>query len=110
MPQWVQQTLEHLIRDSIRGESKLRVAIEQLCLPRNQDIVGLMNLSAKVQAVELTWLRSDLDMGTNRPAWAFLADALIARHAPIRLRNLDVGLSRLEYCYQRNGIMYGQMR
>lgn len=40
--------------------------------------IKLLDLKARNEAIELTWLRSYLDLSKIRPIWAYIADVLIA--------------------------------
>ena len=81
MPKQIQQTLTKIIRCFLWNGAKSRVALEKLYQPINKGGFKIMDLQARLQAIELTWLKSYLALGKNRPVWAFIADALIAMNA-----------------------------
>ncbi|KAI0349254.1 hypothetical protein OH77DRAFT_1432221 [Trametes cingulata] len=52
--------------------------------------LGLLNLKARNEAIELVWLKEYLNLSATRPRWAVLADALLARAVSASSRNVDV--------------------
>src|SRR6266702_1800844 len=44
--------------------------------------LNLLNIKAQNEAIELTWLRSYLDLTPKRPMWAIVTDILISASAP----------------------------
>ncbi|KAH7902961.1 hypothetical protein BJ138DRAFT_1021321, partial [Hygrophoropsis aurantiaca] len=44
---------------------------------REQGGIKLLDLKARNLAIEVTWLKSYLDLSESRPAWAYVADTLI---------------------------------
>ncbi|KAI0337059.1 hypothetical protein BDW22DRAFT_1340565, partial [Trametopsis cervina] len=57
------------------------VNMETLHLPISKGGIGLMDIEARLTSITLTWLQPLLDFSSGRPAWAFIADALIAQNA-----------------------------
>ncbi|KAH9855560.1 hypothetical protein C2E23DRAFT_589749, partial [Lenzites betulinus] len=54
------------------------VNFEQLLLPVSDGGLGLLDLSARNEAIDITWLREYLAFGELRPLWAHVADDLFA--------------------------------
>ncbi|KAA1466710.1 hypothetical protein DENSPDRAFT_856326 [Dentipellis sp. KUC8613] len=67
-------------------------AIDPKYLYRSPDhgSLGLLDVKARNEAIELMWLKSYLDLSTSRPAWAFVADTLINRLTPPHVTDLTV--------------------
>ncbi|EPQ60413.1 hypothetical protein GLOTRDRAFT_124170 [Gloeophyllum trabeum ATCC 11539] len=84
MPPYIVTTLEKLLQSFIWEEaaSNLPVALAQLYLPKEKGGLDLLNINARNDAIELTWLRTYLDLSPTRPDWAFVVDALINTLAP----------------------------
>jgi exonuclease III len=80
MPKQIEDTLEKIIRDFIWDGKKASVNMDTLYLPIRQGGIKLLDLRARNQAIDIMWLKSYLDLGPNRPMWAFVADVLISEN------------------------------
>jgi hypothetical protein len=60
------------------GESPM-VSLDVLQLPVHQGGKGLLDLSARNKAIELMKVKAYLNLETNKPRWAMVADELIGR-------------------------------
>ncbi|KAH9858876.1 hypothetical protein C2E23DRAFT_718170, partial [Lenzites betulinus] len=56
--------------------------MSHLCLPFEEGGLNLLDLEARNDAIDITWLRAYLALGSRRPLWASVADALFARLVP----------------------------
>ncbi|KZT18632.1 hypothetical protein NEOLEDRAFT_1079750, partial [Neolentinus lepideus HHB14362 ss-1] len=58
------------------------IGLDHLYQPKDRGGINLLDIRARNEAIELTWLRDYLNLGTQRPSWAFITDILINRLAP----------------------------
>ncbi|KAI9065871.1 hypothetical protein FKP32DRAFT_1566910, partial [Trametes sanguinea] len=59
--------------------------MEYLCLPVEEGGLGLIDLEARNDAIDIVWLRDYLSAGDDRPWWAMVADDIMARVVPKQL-------------------------
>ncbi|KAF9522431.1 hypothetical protein CPB83DRAFT_777105, partial [Crepidotus variabilis] len=57
-----------------------RINKETLYAPKSKGGRELLDIAARNDAIGLTWLKSYLDFGPDRPTWALVADEIIAIH------------------------------
>ena len=79
MPQHVEMEFTKIIWKFVWDDKRAPVGLETLFLPVHEGGIGLLDLESRNEAIELTWLRSYLDLSPSRPSWAYLADELLAR-------------------------------
>ncbi|KAL1939020.1 hypothetical protein VTO73DRAFT_10280 [Trametes versicolor] len=83
MPEQVAKRFTKLIRDFVWDDKPYTpVAMDYLYLPREQGGIGLLDIAARNDAIDVMWLKAYLAQGTPRPLWALVADDLLARAAP----------------------------
>ena len=83
MPQKIEETLTKMVRDFMWEEStNPKIALETLHRPPEVGGLNLLDIKARNDAIEITWLKTYLDLSLRRPAWAKLADILIDAVAP----------------------------
>ncbi|KAI0334085.1 hypothetical protein GY45DRAFT_1243648, partial [Cubamyces sp. BRFM 1775] len=70
------------------GKSPM-LPMAQLELPVESGGLGLLNISARNEAIDLMWLKSYLNLSSTRPAWALLADVLMAKAITADAKNVD---------------------
>lgn len=63
-------------------KSHVRINKETVYAPIKNGGRQVLDLLARNEAIMVTWIRSYLDMTPDRATWAYVADALIAHHAP----------------------------
>ncbi|KAM5543385.1 hypothetical protein V8D89_002970, partial [Ganoderma adspersum] len=79
MPESVQRRLTKIIRNYIWDDKhNTPVGMEHLYLPKNRGGLGLLDLEARNEAIDIMWLKAYLDFGESRQLWAYLADDLLA--------------------------------
>lgn len=82
MPKAVEKTLMDMAVKFIwKGDKHPRVAREVLYSEVSEGGIKLLDISARNEAIDLMWLKAYLDLTRDRPVWAALADALLARAA-----------------------------
>jgi ribonuclease HI len=88
MPKNIETALTRMMRNFIWNNKKTSpINLEQLQKPRTEGGINLIDLKARNEAIEITWLRSYLDLSKKRPAWAFLADIIINNLKPTGISN-----------------------
>ncbi len=91
MPQSVKKRLERRVQKFIWGDkNKININKETVYAPIMDSGRNLLDIPARNEAIILTWLRSYLNFGPNRPTWAYVADAIIAHHTPMSEENVDL--------------------
>jgi ribonuclease HI len=53
------------------------LSLQQLMKRHQEGGISLLNIEARNQAIDLTWLNSYIDRSTKRPLWAFALDAIV---------------------------------
>lgn len=61
-----------------KGQTHPKVGMETLFRPVEEGGLNLLDLSARLDAIETSWLPALTDLSRSRPAWAFVHDALAA--------------------------------
>ncbi|OJT01591.1 Transposon TX1 uncharacterized 149 kDa protein [Trametes pubescens] len=90
MPPSVEKRLARIEADFVwNGDTRPRIARDQLYKPIDEGGLNLLDISVRNDAIQLMWLRSYLAIGINRPQWATIADALLARAVAADSRNVD---------------------
>ncbi|PBK85261.1 hypothetical protein ARMGADRAFT_859928, partial [Armillaria gallica] len=71
-------------------KNKINVNKETVYAPIEDSGRNLLDIPVRNEVITITWLRSYLNMGPKRPAWAYAADAIIAYHTPSSKENVDI--------------------
>ena len=79
MPPEVERKVNGLIRSFVwKGGKSHPVAMEWLQRAQDEGGIKLLDIKARNEAIQLTWIKDYLNMTNTRPNWAYIADALIA--------------------------------
>jgi ribonuclease HI len=104
MPKPVEAQITQLVRTFIWGDVKVPpVSLDTLQQHPAVGGIKLLDLPARNDAIELTWLASYMAQGEARPAWAFLADRLLARSILVADRTMPEN-TRINMFVQRWGV------
>ncbi|GJE94639.1 transposon TX1 uncharacterized protein [Phanerochaete sordida] len=80
MPKPVEKEFISIIRGFMWDGARVPpVDLATLYAPVQEGGIRLLDIESRNEAIELTWLQSYLDLTTARPAWAYVADELLAR-------------------------------
>lgn len=80
MPPSIQGRIVKMVKMFMNGGDKSpRVGIETIYRPVAEGGVGLLDLVARNEAINVMWLKEYLQFDERRPKWAYLADRLFAR-------------------------------
>lgn len=96
MPKAVVKRLNKLIRNYVWDDKPhVPIATEYLYLPVSEGGVGLLDLEARNEALDIMWLKEYLRYGEDRPDWARVADDLLAINVPrdVHLKEKELRIS-----------------
>src|SRR4029450_12519451 len=90
MPQEIEKRLIKTIRCfTWNSTAPPPISLKILTQPIDKGGKKLLDLPARNKAIQLTWLKSYLSLGNNRPAWALLADEILRTNIINAHSNLD---------------------
>jgi hypothetical protein len=64
------------------GDTISKIALENLHRPIEEGGLDLIDIKARNDAIELTWLKDYLDFSPSRPVWAKITDLIIDASMP----------------------------
>ncbi|KAJ7140526.1 hypothetical protein C8R43DRAFT_892741, partial [Mycena crocata] len=98
MPVDVEARLEKRIRNFL-WDDKTNVTINKETVYAPVDMGGrnLLDIVTRNEAIAVTWLKSYLSFGDDRPLWAFVADEIMAKTPLGTDTNVDIGLRLNSY-------------
>ena len=83
MPTEIETALTKITCDFIwEDDSSPRIALETLYHPIENGGLNLLDIKARNDAIEITWLRDYLNFSPSRPAWAKTTDLILRAAAP----------------------------
>ena len=83
MPTHIEDTLIKTIRNFMwEDDSSPRIALDLLQRPPEEGGLGLLDIKARNEAIEITWLKAYLDFSPTRPTWATVTDMIIVAAGP----------------------------
>lgn len=83
MPPTIENALTKMTRDFLwEDDSSPRIALSTLHQPIEQGGLNLLDLQARNEAIEITWLKAYLNLSPSRPTWAKITDLIINASAP----------------------------
>ena len=83
MPNSVAKTLTGIIRKfTWNGEGRPTVGLDHLCSDIKDGGKKVLDITARNEAIHLTWLQTYLRFDDSRPTWAFVADEILAMDIP----------------------------
>ncbi len=83
MPKHIEKALTKITRDFIWEENETpRIVLNYLHYQPEEGGLGLLDLEARNEAIEIIWLKSYLNLTTARPKWAVISDIIIDTTAP----------------------------
>ncbi len=90
MPENVERKLIDTIFHFIwNGEKKPRIGRDTVHLPLKDGGINLLDIAARNEAIELTWLKDYLALDSDRPPWALVADLTMARAVKAASRSVN---------------------
>jgi hypothetical protein len=79
MPKHIESALIKTIRNFIwNGVRTPPISLEQLYHKEEEGGINLLDIKARNEAIEITWVKSYLNISPSHPAWAFIIDLLIS--------------------------------
>ena len=83
MPAHIEFAITKIIRSFMwENDSSPRIALEILQQPTEVGGLGLLDIQARNDAIDLMWLKSYLNFSPTRPDWAVVTDMIIDAAAP----------------------------
>lgn len=83
MPILIEKQLLKQIRNFIWNSDTIPpINISTLCAPITEGGKNLLDLTARNKAIQLTWVKTYLQLGPCRPTWTYIADFLINQNIP----------------------------
>ncbi len=80
MPKAIEDRLEKMIRDFVwDGQKRPLVSLEMLQRTVEEGGIGLLDIKARNEAIDLLWAKEYLNLAPSRPKWTTIADALFAK-------------------------------
>ncbi len=80
MPTHVCKRLERILRGYLWNDRvQPPVSMEQVCAPVECGGLGILDLEARNDAIDVIWLKTYLDFSSHRPVWAYVVDDIFAR-------------------------------
>ncbi len=87
MPDEIVKRLTKIIRGYLwEDRHNTPVGMQHVCLPVAMGGLGILDLNARNEAIDIMWLKTYLDLGEERPLWAYLADDMLVNHVPKNIR------------------------
>ena len=82
MPETIQEEIQKMITEFIWNKERATMSIEDIA--RSPDLGGrkVMNIAKRNEAIDLMWIKQYLNMGPDRPKWAFLRDEIFRMERP----------------------------
>ena len=83
MPPHIEKAVIKMIREFMwKDDSAPRIALDILQHPLDQGSLNLLDITARNEAIDITWLKKYLDFSPSRPTWAVVTDMIINVTAP----------------------------
>lgn len=90
MPEPIEKKLTKLIAGFVwNGDAHPRISRETLCKKIEDGGINLLCIKTRNEAIDVMWLKEYMKLGRERPRWAYLADALIARAVAAASKSVD---------------------
>jgi hypothetical protein len=88
MPKPIENAITKLIRNFIWNERRNPpISSKRLEHPVAEGRIGLLNIKARNEVIEITWIKTYINVSNQRPSWAYVTDAMINYLKPINKYN-----------------------
>lgn len=82
MPKEIKSETISIIRKFIWNGKAPKVSLEQMYMQIEKGGLGITDIMARNEAINLIWVKKYLSIGKDRPMWAYVADELIKKNLP----------------------------
>jgi hypothetical protein len=83
MPKNIEEKIAKMYKDFLwDGKKKGLITWKQAAAPRELGGLNVPDIKSRVQAIHLMWFKKWLSTTSERPLWAHIIDAIIAKNAP----------------------------
>ena len=81
MPKDVEEKMKKIFKDFIwEGKKRGLMEWKQIIAPREQGGLGIPDLSARIEAIELMWVKKWLSPQKNKPKWTYILDEILNKN------------------------------
>ncbi|KAJ7200070.1 hypothetical protein B0H12DRAFT_986191, partial [Mycena haematopus] len=93
MPKEIEKKLEKRVRNFLWAEkTNVTVNKETVYAPAEMGGKNLLDIVTRNEAIAITWLKTYLSFGDERPLWCFVADEIMAETIPAKENSVAEGL------------------
>ena len=82
MPHSIEVDLQNVITEFVWGKSRATMCIADMAKLPKHGGRKILNIVRRNEAIDLMWVKQYLNMGVNRPKWAFLMDEIFRMERP----------------------------
>jgi ribonuclease HI len=83
MPKHIENALKRIIKSFMwDDDSSPRITCNTLCHPIHEGGLGLLDITARNEAIDIIWLKKYLNFSLTCPIWAAITDIIIQELAP----------------------------
>jgi len=83
MPKHIENALKRIIKSFMwDDDSSPRITCSTLCHPIHEGGLGLLDITARNEAIDIIWLKKYLNFSPTHPIWAAITDIIVQELAP----------------------------
>ncbi|KAG0700960.1 hypothetical protein DFH29DRAFT_806953 [Suillus ampliporus] len=98
MPKHIESALIKTTRNFIWNNTRSPpINLEQLYQPKETGGINLLDIKSRNEAIEITWVKSYLNISPTRPTWAYVIDLLISN-----VKTKDINGKRINNTFLQN--------
>jgi ribonuclease HI/exonuclease III len=86
MPDTIQNEIQKTITEFVWGKERATMSIESMAQDVERGGRKILNIAKRNEAIDLMWVRQYLNMGPNRPKWAYMIDEIFRTERPKRAK------------------------
>src|SRR5882762_6250002 len=78
MPTRVETRIQKMINSLVWDTKKVSINLNVMNVPAEEGRIGLLDIQAWNEAIQIMWLKKYTPLGPSRPTWASIVDVLAA--------------------------------
>jgi len=86
MPETIEKEIQKAITEFVWGKERASMNIENIAKDIDKGGRKIMNVSRRNEAIDLMWVKQYLNMGKERPKWAYMMDEIFRNERPKRAK------------------------
>ena len=86
MPEPIQKEIQKLITEFVWGKERATINIANMAQSTERGGRKILDIVRRNEAIDLMWVKQYLNMGANRPKWAFMMDEIFRMERPKRTK------------------------